>query len=80
MGARKMAWSMKTPTTKVEDLNPILGSHVTEDSWILKVVHRHTVVYIPSPIQTNIKAAIACMLRLVINALTGLIMGPPVPS
>lgn len=35
-----MAWSMKTPTTKVEDLNPrgSLGSHVAEDSWILKMV------------------------------------------
>lgn len=38
MGASKMAWSMKALTTKAEDLNSILGSHVAEDSWILTAV------------------------------------------
>lgn len=30
-------WWLEAPTTKSEDLTPILRSHVAEESWILQV-------------------------------------------
>jgi hypothetical protein len=36
-GTSKMAWSRKAPT-KAENMNPILRSHIAEDSQTLQVV------------------------------------------
>lgn len=54
-GTSKMAWSRKAPT-KAENMNPILRSHIAEDSQTLQVVlwpSQTCWAHIPSPIQTN---------------------------